>query len=116
MSDTIGILGLGLIGSVVAARLNAPSYKVVGFDPAVPKMHGIVTVSNPNGVFSSSEIVILCLPDGNVVRAVIDEVQSTIHERHLIINPATGDANKPHAQMIEATIGGFKALPPKEIS
>jgi hypothetical protein len=43
-------------------------------------------------------------------------VQSTIHERHLIINTTTGDANKPHAQMIEATIGGFKALPPKENS
>lgn len=35
MSDTIGILGLGLIGSAVAARLNAADYKIIGFDPAV---------------------------------------------------------------------------------
>ena len=110
MSDTIGILGLGLIGSAVAARLNAADYKVVGFDPAVPKMQGVTSVCSPNEVFSRSEFVILCLPDGNYVQAVIDEVQSIIHERHLIINTTTGDANRPHAQMIEATIGGSSAL------
>jgi 3-hydroxyisobutyrate dehydrogenase-like beta-hydroxyacid dehydrogenase len=110
MSDTIGILGLGLIGSAVAARLNAADYKIVGFDPAVPKMQGVTSVCSPNEVFSRSEFVILCLPDGNYVQAVIDEVQSIIHERHLIINTTTGDANKPHAQMIEATIGGSSAL------
>ena len=110
MSDTIGILGLGLIGSAVAARLNAADYKIVGFDPAVPKMQGVTSVCSPNEVFSRSEFVILCLPDGNYVQAVIDEVQSIIHERHLIINTTTGDANRPHAQMIEATIGGSSAL------
>jgi len=110
MSDTIGILGLGLIGSAVAARLNAADYKIVGFDPAVPKMRGVTSVCSPNEVFSRSEFVILCLPDGNYVQAVIDEVQSIIHERHLIINTTTGDANRPHAQMIEATIGGSSAL------
>jgi 3-hydroxyisobutyrate dehydrogenase-like beta-hydroxyacid dehydrogenase len=110
MSDTIGILGLGLIGSAVAARLNAADYKIVGFDPAVPKMQGVTSVSSSNEVFSRSEFVILCLPDGNYVQAVIDEVQSIIHERHLIINTTTGDANRPHAQMIEATIGGSSAL------
>ena len=110
MSDTIGILGLGLIGSAVAARLNAADYKIVGFDPAVPKMQGVTSVCSPNEVFSRSEFVILCLPDCNYVQAVIDEVQSIIHERHLIINTTTGDANRPHAQMIEATIGGSSAL------
>ena len=110
MSDTIGILGLGLIGSAVAARLNAADYKIVGFDPAVPKMQGVTSVCSQNEVFSRSEFVILCLPDGNYVQAVIDEVQSIIHERHLIINTTTGDANRPHAQMIEATIGGSSAL------
>jgi 3-hydroxyisobutyrate dehydrogenase-like beta-hydroxyacid dehydrogenase len=110
MSDTIGILGLGLIGSAVAARLNAADYNIVGFDPAVPKMQGVTSVCSPNEVFSRSEFVILCLPDGNYVKAVIDEVQSIIHERHLIINTTTGDANRPHAQMIEATIGGSSAL------
>ena len=33
MNDTIGILGLGLIGSAIATRLNAANYKVIGFDP-----------------------------------------------------------------------------------
>ena len=110
MSDTIGVLGLGLIGSAIAARLNTADYKIVGFDPAVPKTQGVTSVSSPNEVFSKSDVVILCLPDGNDVRAVINEVQSIIHERHLIINTTTGDANRPHAQMIEATIGGSSAL------
>jgi 2-hydroxy-3-oxopropionate reductase len=73
-------------------------------------MRGVTSVCSPNEVFSRSEFVILCLPDGNYVQAVIDEVQSIIHERHLIINTTTGDANRPHAQMIEATIGGSSAL------
>ena len=111
MNDTIGILGLGLIGSAIAARLNAADYKVIGFDPAVPKMQGVSSACNPTEVFTRSELVILCLPDGNDVRAVINEVQSIIHERHLIINTTTtGDADRPHAQMIEATIGGSSAL------
>ena len=110
MNDTIGILGLGSIGSAIAARLNAADYKVIGFDPAVPKMQGVSSACNPTEVFTRSELVILCLPDGNDVRAVIDEVQSIIHESHLIINTTTGDANRPHAQMIEATIGGSSDL------
>ena len=110
MSDTIGILGLGLIGTAIASRLNAAGYKVVGFDPAVPKIQGVTSVSGPNEVFSRSDFVILCLPDGNYVQAIINEVRSIIHERHLIINTTTGDTNRPHAQMIEATIGGSSAL------
>ena len=110
MSDTIGILGLGLIGTAIASRLNAADYKIVGFDPAVPKIQGVTSVSSPNEVFSRSDFVILCLPDGNYVQAIINEVRSIIHERHLIINTTTGDANRPHAQMIEATIGGSSAL------
>ena len=110
MSDTIGILGLGLIGSVVAARLNSSGYRIVGFDPVVPQLNGVASASNPNEVFASCDIVILCLPDGSVVQAILDEARSTIQERHLIINTTTGDADKPHAQMIEATIGGSSAM------
>ena len=85
MSDTIGILGLGLVGSVVAERLR-------------------------QGGFASYETIILCLPDGNVVRAVMGETQEVLREDHLIINTTTGDAETPHAQMIEATIGGSSAM------
>ena len=106
MSDTIGILGLGLIGSAVAARLNSSGYRIVGFDPVVSQLNGVVFASNPKEVFASCDVVILCLPDGNVVEAILDEARSSIQERHLIINTTTGDADKPHAQMIEATIGG----------
>ncbi len=110
MSDTIGILGLGLIGSVVAARLGAAGFRVVGFDPAVSQLDGIVAATDPSEVFVRCKIVILCLPDGNIVRAVLNEAQSTIQEHHLIINTTTGDAEAPHSQMIEATIGGSSAI------
>ena len=36
-SDTIGILGLGLIGSAIAARLNAAYHEVLGFRSCVAK-------------------------------------------------------------------------------
>jgi len=66
MSQTIGILGLGLIGSVVAARLGAAGDRVIGHDPAVLQLDGVVLASCPSEVFAISESVILCLPDGGV--------------------------------------------------
>jgi len=110
MSETIGVVGLGLIGSVVVARLGAAGYQVIGFDPAVPKLDSMATAANPSKVFASSGTVILCLPDSNVAHAVLDEAQFAIQEHHLIINTTTGGAEAPHPQMIEATIGGSSAM------
>lgn len=110
MSDPIGVLGLGLIGSVVADRLLQGGYEVAGYDPSVAMLEGVEMKADANAIFARCETVLLCLPDGHVVRAVMEETRATLRKEHLIINTSTGDAETPHAQMIEATIGGSSAM------
>lgn len=110
MSTSVGILGLGLIGSVVAEQLQQGGYEVLGYDPAVSMLEGVDMKANATAVFANAEIVLLCLPESNVVRAVMEDAQAVLNKAHLIINTSTGDTETPHPQMIEATIGGSSAV------
>ena len=44
MSDTIGIVGLGLMGSVLARRLIAAGFDVVGYDIDAAKTEGLIAL------------------------------------------------------------------------
>ena len=110
MNASIGLLGIGLIGSVIAERLRAAGFRVVGYDPVVPKHDDVEMVANARAVFEVCETVVLSLPDGKAVRSVMDEVESVLDERHLIINTTTGDAEWVHPRVIEATIGGSSVM------
>ena len=106
----IGQIGVGLIGSVIASRLCAASYRVVGYDPSFSQLDGVEMASSASEVFSKCEMIVLSLPDSEVVRSVMAEVESVLDAGPLIINTTTGDAESVYTQMIEATIGGSSAL------
>ena len=70
-STKIGFIGLGAMGSVMAPLLANEKTEVLGLDPAlrdvpVPRLTMIKNVRD----LSESEIIILMLPDGEVVKAV----------------------------------------------
>ena len=63
---TLGIVGLGRIGALVAARAQAFGMKVIGFDPLVSpaktKQLGVEMKTKPDDLFAESDFVTLHVP------------------------------------------------------
>jgi len=55
--DTIGIIGVGLLGSAIAARLQASGYAVLGYDLIPDRRIG---ASSAQEVFDKAKTVIFC--------------------------------------------------------
>jgi 3-hydroxyisobutyrate dehydrogenase-like beta-hydroxyacid dehydrogenase len=76
MRETVGVVGLGLLGHAVASRLVAAGHRVVGHD-VVPargdalKMLGGEPASSVAGVTAESEIVCTLLPSLDAVEHVV---------------------------------------------
>lgn len=93
--DEIGLLGLGLLGSALAARLLAQGYAVVGSDlrdSAREHLHflGGTAASAPD-VVARCDLVFLSLPTHREVRAVLDECAASLRAGQVILDTTTGD-------------------------
>jgi 3-hydroxyisobutyrate dehydrogenase-like beta-hydroxyacid dehydrogenase len=55
---TVGFLGLGEAGSLIAADLAAAGVTVRGWDPLVPESEGVQTTAGPAEVAAGAEIVV----------------------------------------------------------
>jgi 3-hydroxyisobutyrate dehydrogenase-like beta-hydroxyacid dehydrogenase len=95
-TSPIGLIGLGLMGNAIAARLLAAGFAVMGFDiapkarTAFRKMGGQLADHNRE-IFSQCDRVLLSLPDSKITRAVLREVTPALHYGHLIADTSTGD-------------------------
>jgi 3-hydroxyisobutyrate dehydrogenase-like beta-hydroxyacid dehydrogenase len=122
--QTVGIIGLGLLGSALAERLLLSGRRVVGFDLSDSagnslERAGGLCVASAGEVFESAQIVLLSLPDATVVAGIIDEVASTLQAETLIIDTSTGDpwqtaatgerVAKAGASYLDATVAGSSA-------
>jgi 3-hydroxyisobutyrate dehydrogenase-like beta-hydroxyacid dehydrogenase len=72
---SIGVVGVGLMGSAIAERLVAAGFSVYGFSRGDASRRRLAEVGgtllvNGADVARRSDVVILCLPDGPVSRAV----------------------------------------------
>ncbi len=95
------MIGLGLLGSVIARRLEEAGFDVVGRDPDPSRAEalGIATVDTPRQLAEAYETIVLCLPDSNVVDAVVsgDDGLSSAFETEesarlrLVVDCTTGD-------------------------
>jgi len=76
MAQTIGFIGLGVLGSAVAGNFVEGGLSVVGFDVASAACDkgqnlGVNMVSNPAEVASQSEAVFTCLPNAQALEQVL---------------------------------------------
>jgi 3-hydroxyisobutyrate dehydrogenase-like beta-hydroxyacid dehydrogenase len=118
--EAVGMIGLGLMGSALAERLLAGGRPVVGYDvrdsarDQLGASGGEPRVS-VGEVFASARVVILSLPDSDVVRAVTDEARASVRGAR-IIDTTTGDPEATAAlgqrlsdrgaQYLDATLTG----------
>jgi 3-hydroxyisobutyrate dehydrogenase len=74
MSERIGFIGLGNMGSRMTARLTEHGRPVLGYDvrPELAGQAGAETAASVTQVVTGTDVVLLSLPDSRVVEAVMD--------------------------------------------
>src|ERR1039458_182401 len=72
--DTIGMIGVGLLGSAIAARLTAAGYGVLGYDLLPNRRRG---AGSAQEVADKCRTIMLCLPTSDVVAEVLGALKLT---------------------------------------
>lgn len=93
---TVGLIGLGLLGSALAERLLAAGYDVLGYDLSAQRREELIAVGGRVAdaaidVARACDRVVLSLPDSDVVAKVISELQPALRNGQLIVDTTTGD-------------------------
>src|SRR5712671_2477646 len=70
--DTIGLIGVGLLGSAIAARLSAAGYTVLGYDLVPERRLGAASAQQ---VASTCHTILFCLPTSDVVAQVLGDLK-----------------------------------------
>ncbi len=121
---TIGLIGLGLIGSAVAERLLAAGHTVIGFDVSedarlkLCHQGGVRTATAPE-VAEEADIVWLALPNDTISLNVLREIDGSLRPGHIIADLGTGDPRTAESlaetfgdrdiTFLDATISGSSA-------
>src|SRR3954466_9849762 len=103
--DTIGIIGVGLLGSAIAARLQAAGYTVLGYDLVPDRRIG---ASSAQEVFDKTRTVIFCLPTSDVVAQVLGGLK--LARGTTIIDATTGEPDAMAAFGAKLAAGGIDYL------
>lgn len=93
--QTLGIVGVGRIGSAVVARMKAFGYRILGFDPYQPSGHekgiGYQRVSTLAELLSQSDIVSIHCPLSDETRGMINEqTLANLKKGASIVNTSRG--------------------------
>jgi 3-hydroxyisobutyrate dehydrogenase-like beta-hydroxyacid dehydrogenase len=122
--DRVGVVGLGLMGSALAARLLGGGLRVVGYDPRAECREQLVArggdpAASAREVFVACRAVVLSLPDSAAVSAVLDEAGDAV-AGVTVIDTTTGDPHATEAigrrlaghgaDYLDATLTGSSAL------
>ena len=118
--QTIGLVGLGLLGSALGSRLIEQGVEVLGFDvdsnacDRFATAGGQVAQSMPQ--IAGCGQIILSLPTSTIVRHVIDELLPHLKSGSAIIDTTTGSPTDAEAaaellgnagvEYLDATVGG----------
>lgn len=120
MSESIGIIGLGLLGSAIAERLNEAGRTLHGFDPGQTKTGAARHCPDAGEVVAICSRVIFSLPTSQVVAEVVEEVIDKLHPGQVIIDTTTGAPDEISAvaarlksrgvHYLEANVAGSSVL------
>jgi 2-hydroxy-3-oxopropionate reductase len=123
-AQTIGFIGLGIMGGPMAANLIDAGYEVVGYNRSPGPVDGLVEhggerADSPKEIADQTDVVITCLPDSPVVKEIIraeDGVLAGLSEGMTVIDMSTisptvtealaADIAERNATMLDAPISG----------
>jgi 3-hydroxyisobutyrate dehydrogenase-like beta-hydroxyacid dehydrogenase len=92
---TVGVIGLGLLGSALAERFLHAGFAVAGFDVRHECRQHLPTLGgrprdSASAVAEAADVVVLSLPDSAVVAAVVEEIAGRLPGK-LVLDTTTGD-------------------------
>ena len=110
MTDSIGFIGLGVLGSAMAGNLVNSGFTVIGYDTVAEKRAALEegggqSGTSPKDVADRSDVVILCLPTADALHAVADKLKDGGGEGQIILEVSTfaiADKEKARDTLAEA--------------
>lgn len=121
---SVGMIGLGLLGTAIADRLLAARYEVIGYDPVNEQREALAqaggrAVDSTAAVASACDVVLLSLPNSDVVAAVVSEIDAALQPGALVVDTTTGDPQAAETvgeelaqrgvRYLDATVAGSSA-------
>jgi 2-hydroxy-3-oxopropionate reductase len=122
MADTVGFIGLGIMGKPMAENLIEAGYDLVAYNRTREKaedLDGARVAETPKGVAEQSDVIITMLPDSPQVEEVLageDGVLEGVREGALVVDMSTispvvteelsDKASERGASMLDAPVSG----------
>ncbi len=106
----IGFIGLGNMGGPMAANLAKAGHQVVGFDLAAPAPDGVEMADSAAAAAKGAEVVITMLPNGQILRAVADEVIPAMAPGAVLADCSTVDVESARAVAEQAAEAGLLSV------
>ncbi len=96
---TVGIIGMGLLGSAIADRLLAAGFSVWGCDTSAEAQHafaakGGISVLRPGDIPVAAHPIVLCLPNSDVVEQVLVDMIPRLKPGTTLIDTTTGESDR----------------------
>ena len=105
----IGFIGLGNMGSPMAANLVAAGHEVVGYDTVV-RPEGITMATSSAAAAQDADVVITMLPNGAILRIVASEVIPAMKPGAILLDCSTVDVEAAREVAANAVTAGLGAL------
>lgn len=103
----IGFIGLGNMGGPMAANLAKAGHEVMGFDMADVAIEGVTLVGTGAEAAAGAEVVITMLPNGQILRAVANEVLPAMAAGATLVDCSTVDVDSARAVADQAASAGL---------
>jgi 3-hydroxyisobutyrate dehydrogenase-like beta-hydroxyacid dehydrogenase len=113
MERPIGLIGLGMLGTIFAGHLARDGRRVVAHDRDAGRTHpGVERVADVTAVARSCNVIVLSLPDPPAVDAVMAEILAAAGPGTVVVDTSTIDpptARRSHAAAAAGGVGYIEA-------
>ncbi len=106
----IGFIGLGNMGGPMAANLAGAGHDVAGFDLTAPCPDGVTKADSAEAAANEADVVITMLPNGQILRAVADQIIPAMAKGAVLLDCSTVDVESARAVADQAEAAGLLAV------
>ena len=106
----VGFIGLGNMGSPMAANLAKAGHSVTGYDTVAPMPGGVASADTAGDAAAGADVVITMLPNGEILRAVADQIIPVMRAGAVFLDCSTVDVESARAVAEQAARAGLHAL------
>lgn len=99
----IAFIGLGNMGAPMAANLVKAGHSVIGFDTAGTTAEGVTNAATAQDAVKDADVVITMLPNGQILRAVADQIVPVMKSGATLVDCSTVDVESARAVAQHAT-------------